>query len=108
MKILAFTILLSGAFLTATWPVQAQEVTSTPSPSKTCVKAPQFITRGNPLTGQEVAMLNQRSPSAYRISREAGGKADGDKTAVAVILGVIVGTAIVVIAVASAKDSVKL
>jgi hypothetical protein len=86
MKTLLITLVLIATHLAVTCPARAQE----PAP----VKAPQFISKGKPLSTDELTALNQRVSQQSKVSIDSGGSEKSDD-AITVALVVIVAIAII-------------
>jgi|GEM_PF-3306352 len=104
-------ILLVAAFVAATTPCRAESTVSLPVARPAAVM-PHFITRGTPLTAQEVAHLNQRVVVLGHISLDAGGDGDDDiPKADAIFMGVVIIALIgglIYIAVLESQQTAKL
>jgi hypothetical protein len=102
-------ILTVVAFLVATFPASAAEAAPAPA------KAPLFITKGRPMTSQDITSLHQEMMLNGRISHDAGGSSDDDQDTITkadeVFVGVIVIAAIaglVYLTVLEAENTSKL
>ena len=107
MKIFLVTLIIIATHLAATLPARAQETASPASqPKVDSSKARRFITKGNPLTAQELENLNQRLSMDNKICNDAGGMSK-DNEIIAVVAGVLLIGTLIYAMVVGAQDTSK-
>src|SRR5438552_7262811 len=101
MKLFAFTFVIITAHLLATLSARAGDAPLSASPRNIhpC-KAPEFITKGKPLTIQELTDLKQHVTVNGNISQEAAGSRSAGETAFIVVVAaaVAIGACALVVA----------